>query len=378
MKARYTASAATLGAQIKHLQKALETERRQSEKLRQALDDLTEDISREAYGRRREISLRLAFLGREESLAENLRRWIRRARESFERLKSSPDPLPPAVQTVFDASVGDADALLETLNGQPVVEIGSSGSVARVVAAQNVAASLARELQIETDRRMQVERRLAQRRVSRTPTPTPARESIGNGDAKTTLERPLPIRGASLRASVVVMSESAVPETLQRELEEECEPTVPIPTPSPQIVVSEETEIPVQGPKASSATVVPPSVSFPELQPSEEATPPDVSSPMETPSSVPPPAPAIPSFSIVADSTTSHDSVPLTASVMEARREIGTDRTSDILFQPLSAPPVVTTTPKLEDELKTLKSIPPPIPLSAGVVFPTANEHPPR
>ena len=69
MKARYTANAATLGAQINHLQKALETERRQSEKLRQALDDLTEDISREAYGRRREISLRLAFLGREESLA---------------------------------------------------------------------------------------------------------------------------------------------------------------------------------------------------------------------------------------------------------------------------------------------------------------------
>lgn len=376
MKARYTASAATLGAQISHLQKALETERRQSEKLRQALDDLTEDISREAYGRRREISLRLAFLGREESLAESLRRWIRRSRESFERLKNSPDSVSPAVQAVFDASARDAEALLETLNGQPAVEPGSSSSVARVVAAQNVAASLARELQVETDRRMQLERRLAQRRVSRTSTPAPAQESMDHHDAETTLERPLPVRGASLRASMIVASGGAVSETLQGKLEKECEPPASTPTPAPQIVVSEEAEIPAQAPKTSSAMVDLPSVSVSEPQ-LPEAAQPDVLSPTESPSSAPPPAPAIPSFSVVADTATTNDSVPVTASVAEARSEARADRASDILFQPLSAPPTITTTPKAEDELKTPKSIPPPIPLSAGVAFPTANEQSP-
>ncbi|KAF9819807.1 hypothetical protein IEO21_01898 [Rhodonia placenta] len=168
MKARHTATAATLRAEVEHLQKALLIERRQSEKLRHALDELTEDISREAYGRRREIALRLAFLGREEHLAEGLRRWIRRAREAFERAlhvtsnNQQEGASAPVIGGVFKAIIRDADDLLDSLNGQPSAEGDPLGSVARIVVAQNAASTLARELQAETDRRLALERQWAQ------------------------------------------------------------------------------------------------------------------------------------------------------------------------------------------------------------------------
>ncbi|GBE81828.1 hypothetical protein SCP_0402010 [Sparassis crispa] len=161
LKTRHAATTATLSTEIAHLQKHFMSEQRQCEKLRQALDELSEDISREAYGRRREISLRLAFLGREESLAEGLRRWIRKARETFDRAASTDAPQTPT-REVFARMTQDAESLLETLNGQPLFEEGSPGSVARVIAAQDAVSMLTRELQTETDRRMELERRLAQ------------------------------------------------------------------------------------------------------------------------------------------------------------------------------------------------------------------------
>ncbi|KAH9930674.1 uncharacterized protein B0H18DRAFT_992985 [Fomitopsis serialis] len=373
MKARYTASAATLGAQINYLQKALETERRQSEKLRQVLDDLTEDISREAYGRRREISLRLAFLGREESLAESLRRWIRRSRESFDRLKAAQGDLPSGVQSVFDGSVRDAEALLETLNGQPSVEPGSTGSIARVVAAQNIAAILARELQMETDRRMQVERRLAQRRVSRSPTPAGVSEgSAANGDADAGLARPLPVRSTSLRASVTIAPKDAVRESPLPEPVKETQSVAP--APAPQIVVSEERAASTPVADVRAAPVELPAESAPEADTpsvSADSTPSPVV--IDTPCSEPPPAPAALNFAVVPINDAATESGPVTAPVVDARVE--TDPATDILFQPLSAPPIlVTLTTNVEDGLKVPKSAPPPIPLSATVAFPSVGE----
>ncbi|TFY64672.1 hypothetical protein EVJ58_g2455 [Rhodofomes roseus] len=378
MKARYTASTATLGAQINYLQKALETERRQSEKLRQALDDLSEDISREAYGRRREISLRLAFLGREESLAESLRRWIRRQRESFGRLKAAQEGLPPGAQALFDGSIRDAEALLETLNGQPSVEPDSMGSIARIVAAQNVASALARELQMETDRRMQLERRLAQRRISRSSTPAEMLEvpaaPTTNGDAG--VARPLPVRSASLRASIVVPPKDAVPEPSRQEPTKDTQSTTP--KPAPQIVVSEERGVPaptaetrllpVELPaESTSEAPIPSSSAADEAAPSPAAT--------EPPSLEPPPAPAVTSFDLLLEDSAATGTSPFTASVVEVRADAQPVLAEDMLFQPLSAPAViVTNTTKVENGLKTPKPAPPPIPISTGVAFPSAGE----
>ncbi|KZT09677.1 uncharacterized protein LAESUDRAFT_741912 [Laetiporus sulphureus 93-53] len=164
MRARHAATTATLSVEIDHLQRSLLGERREGERLRLALDGLTEDISRETYGRRREISLRLAFLGREESLAEGLRRWIRRSRESFDHGGSSEDGQHALsnLRVVFDSSIRDAELLLESLNGPPSADGDPIGSLARVIAAQNAVTNLTHELHVETERRLELERRLAQ------------------------------------------------------------------------------------------------------------------------------------------------------------------------------------------------------------------------
>ncbi|KAI0672763.1 hypothetical protein C8Q78DRAFT_1186771 [Trametes maxima] len=165
LKARHTATLATINAELAQLQNSLEHERSESERLRFALDELTEDIAREAFGRRREVSLRLAFLGREENLAESLRRWTRRARESLERSSGDTgdgelDAM--VLREVFARAVLDAEGLLELLNGQPSMEGKSpGGSIARLILAQDAVSALTHELQEETVRRLKTERKLA-------------------------------------------------------------------------------------------------------------------------------------------------------------------------------------------------------------------------
>ena len=159
LKARHTATTATLNSQIDYFQHCLFTEKRTVEKLRVALDDLAEEISRETYGRRREITLRLACVGREENLAEHLRRWHRKAHEHLQRASSLTTV--EEVLEVFWGVISESDGLLEALDGDPHLEDLPSGSLARIIAARDAAGFLSRELQIETDRRMQLEKYLA-------------------------------------------------------------------------------------------------------------------------------------------------------------------------------------------------------------------------
>lgn len=162
MKTRHAATVATLNAQVDYLQKALSAERRQAEKLRDTLDELSEDINREAYGRRREVALRLSFLSREEGLAENLRRWLRRSRESVERTLPEDQELESKVRPVLENILSDAEALLESLNGQPNVDDDTPASIARLVAAQDAVKSMTKELHAETERRLRLQRQLAE------------------------------------------------------------------------------------------------------------------------------------------------------------------------------------------------------------------------
>ena len=68
--ARHAATTSTLHTQLASAQGAL----------------ATEQLARETYGRRREIALRLAVVGREDQLAEALRRWVRRVQETWGRM----------------------------------------------------------------------------------------------------------------------------------------------------------------------------------------------------------------------------------------------------------------------------------------------------
>lgn len=143
-----------------------------AERLRMALDDLSEEISRETYGRRREISLRLACLGREENFAEHLRRWHRKACEYHQRASSLTDV--EKMLDIFGEVISESDGLLDALDGELYLEDLPAGSLARVIAARDAAGFLSLELQVETDRRMQLERYLAhiQEQLPSLPTST--------------------------------------------------------------------------------------------------------------------------------------------------------------------------------------------------------------
>ncbi|KAF7793199.1 hypothetical protein EIP86_004308 [Pleurotus ostreatoroseus] len=162
LRQRHNAATATLELRLDNAHRSLQSEHRQAEKLRSALDELSEDISREAFGRRREISLRLAFLTREEALAESLRRWIQKSRESLERSLTAEGPGNlEKFQETHHRIMEDAEALLESLNGQPASDEESTGSIARFILAQDSVASLTKELQQETEKRFEAQRRLA-------------------------------------------------------------------------------------------------------------------------------------------------------------------------------------------------------------------------
>ena len=137
----------------------LASERRQSDMLRRALDELTEDISREAYGRRREIALRLALLGREEMLAERLRRWLLKSQEILLRVRSSEneDESQAALERIFE----DAQSILVVIDGTNAHEENPVSSAARIFAAYATVKALQGDLQRETDKRLYFEYQLA-------------------------------------------------------------------------------------------------------------------------------------------------------------------------------------------------------------------------
>ncbi|KAI6139034.1 hypothetical protein BKA82DRAFT_1004630 [Pisolithus tinctorius] len=178
LKSRHAATISTLEFQLSQAELLLTSERRHRTRLQDALDELCEDFARESYGRRREIALRLAMMAREETFAESLRRWVRRARESYEWYfhrphlqNSEPDTLnvnPQAVahdtdiQQAFHRTVSDAESVLSSLDDQLEFSDGSalSGALARIITAKEAVEALRGELQDEVNRRIEALRRL--------------------------------------------------------------------------------------------------------------------------------------------------------------------------------------------------------------------------
>lgn len=168
MRARHAATLSSYESRVHQFEDRLAGEKRQSERLRQALDELTEDISRESYGRRREIALRLALVGREEALLERLKRWLLRAQEELR--KCTPSDPADILCARFDSLIRSAGSLVQAVSGNSngsaltldeQQQTLSPGSLARILSARSAVAALTSELQKETDKRLFLERHLA-------------------------------------------------------------------------------------------------------------------------------------------------------------------------------------------------------------------------
>ncbi|KAF9220167.1 hypothetical protein BS17DRAFT_788002 [Gyrodon lividus] len=174
LNTRHVSTISTLQLQLSIAESHFASETAHASRLQDALDELCEDVVRETYGRRREVSLRLALLAREEGVAESMRRWQRRARELYDRYypPSSEDTLGSAqlstsepspedgVREAFHRVVSDAESLLRALDDDLEFSDGTrvSGSLARIAVSREAVETLRSELQDEVKRRVEAVR----------------------------------------------------------------------------------------------------------------------------------------------------------------------------------------------------------------------------
>ncbi|KAG8891046.1 hypothetical protein FRB98_000055 [Tulasnella sp. 332] len=202
-RTRSEARIVTLEGQLQALQKSLIDSRQQTTRLRDALDELTENISRETYGRRREIALRLKLISREEQVSVALRTLVHGLDEGRSKLSASyPDgdgAKFSAPEELLSTISDEAVRLLQALDGQGASDLKDEASVpggplARIIASEDSVTTLVMELERETERRLTLERRLGEY-ISSGPlglaedigysTPTPS--DLGVGWSKETL-----------------------------------------------------------------------------------------------------------------------------------------------------------------------------------------------
>ena len=163
LKTRHAATLSTLTSTSYSLASNLRSAEDTIERLRTSLDELGRDIMKEAYGRRREVALRVKSLGREEKMLEGLRRWLRKGEEAASDSENEAENGQSRVRAALQGMTQDARILLESLDDGLVTDSASlSGSLARVVLAQELVDGLVEELKMETLRRMDLEKAILQ------------------------------------------------------------------------------------------------------------------------------------------------------------------------------------------------------------------------
>ncbi|KAG1734339.1 hypothetical protein EDB19DRAFT_1639170 [Suillus lakei] len=158
LQTRHASTQHTLQSTINDTEARMHAYMAENARLRDALEELGEEVTREAYGRRREVALRLALLAREEALGEALRRWVRRAQEGIHRCTDADSQM----YATFERAVKDAESLLMALDAEVALEDRSlvTGVLGRLVLAKDAVMRMSEEVGVEVGRRVAAERRL--------------------------------------------------------------------------------------------------------------------------------------------------------------------------------------------------------------------------
>ncbi|KAL7411476.1 hypothetical protein BDY24DRAFT_131842 [Mrakia frigida] len=244
LRTRHTATLATLNAQIIELQRMHGEEQARGQALLRSLGTLGEEVGRESAGRRREIGLRLAALGREERILETVRRWEEKARTALRRspmLKNgepssssskSPYPEPDPATTTVVQLIHDASNLVSTISSEEDL----SSSAAKILLSEDLAAGLIEELRCETERRVALERE--------------KRELLGDASSSAAATA-----AAAASKPTLVPEESAV--LVDVPTEEEKEKDLPVPPPNGTTTTQQERLL-LTSPFTSPTTALPP------------------------------------------------------------------------------------------------------------------------
>jgi hypothetical protein len=155
-KNRHAATVSTLSTRVTTLSTALEAEQNRGERLRAAVDELARDLTREAFGRRTEVKLRLEQVKREQELVE----WLEDSRQKATVSGSSQDLGTGAVShgllSAFDAPPAGEVNPEDPRSVKPLHPLLQNAALL-----QDLVASLLEDLDAETSKRVRLERRLA-------------------------------------------------------------------------------------------------------------------------------------------------------------------------------------------------------------------------
>ncbi|KAG8978766.1 hypothetical protein FRB90_008364, partial [Tulasnella sp. 427] len=241
-KTRSEARVATLEGENESLRHALAFAQSQTARLRDALDELTEDISRESHGRRREVALRLNVVAREERTVVELRRIARdleNAGDEGKVLESALSQIHSLVDALEAGTFDPSAPYSEDDEDDAAAGLEAEGSLARIISCQETVASFSHELQIETERRLQVEKKLADLTMGRLVVPevrpdvvvaTPSDLGVSppesSGQVVMVSSREERIEVHPLTPAVVQVSRGSSPMEIQHPLPVVPEPTV--------------------------------------------------------------------------------------------------------------------------------------------------------
>ena len=174
LRARSTATQSTLRSEIATLRNQLQAVTAREEKFRLALDEMSEGLAREAAGRRREVAVRLKMLAEDEKRERKVETWldrVRRSREGAEGAVVEADVLEGLVDEGVEAVSSQEQNVLkekrswrgllkrkQQLDSGSSISNGQQESVARVLLAEDLVNTLVQDLQVETERRIELEK----------------------------------------------------------------------------------------------------------------------------------------------------------------------------------------------------------------------------
>lgn len=171
LRSRTAATQATLRNEAAVLKRRLELEIERSNRLRTATEEMADELGKEAAGRRREVTMRLQLIAAEEARARKAESWLDRVRrfrsEGKEIDRDLLDPLLDEATTIL-APVGPVEPKAagkwrgmfnrRKTASAPATATPDEESLARIFLAEELVQHLVNDLQIETERRMELEK----------------------------------------------------------------------------------------------------------------------------------------------------------------------------------------------------------------------------
>lgn len=174
LRTRGAATQASLRTEASNLRRRLQSEADRASRLRAAAEEMADELGKESAGRRREVALRLQLIAADEARSRRAEQWldrVRRAREpEAKEALSAPvlgalldegalilSPASPAPQK----APGWGRRLLARRRSVSKPDNKASGedeSMARVLLAEELVQHLVDDLQIETERRVELEK----------------------------------------------------------------------------------------------------------------------------------------------------------------------------------------------------------------------------